>query len=195
MTGTVAAAATFGSNPLWFATRSTGLLAFALLTAAVVLGVLSTRRVATARWPRFASQSLHRNISLLAVFFLIAHVVTTLLDTYVSISWWSAVVPFTSGYRSFYVGLGALATDLLLVVTATSLVRNVTGHRWWRLIHWSAYAAWPLALAHYLGAGTDGTAAWSLALAAVCVAAVLAAVFVRLGSEHREGPTRIIGGA
>lgn len=180
----------FGSNPLWFLTRSTGLIAFVLLTAAVALGIMATQRVATARWPRFASQRLHRNISLLAVLFLLTHLVTTLLDTFVRISWWTAVVPFASSYRTFDVALGTLALDLLILVTATSLGRGVTGHRWWRLVHWSAYAAWPLALAHYLGTGTDARKAWSLSLAVGCLGVVLFAVLVRLGSERREGPTR-----
>lgn len=183
----------FGSNPLWFVTRSTGLLAFVLLTAAVTLGVLSAQRVATPRWPRFASQALHRNVSVLAVVLLAVHVLTTLLDSFVTISWWAAVVPFASGYQRFYVGLGTLALDLLLLVTATSLVRGVTGHRWWRVVHWTAYAAWPLAMVHYLGTGTDATTPWSLALAVVGLVAVVGAVLVRLGSERREGPTRVVG--
>lgn len=191
----LAAGKGFGSNPLWYTTRSTGLLAFLMLTAAVVLGITATQRVATTRWPRFASQALHRNISLLAVALLAAHVVTTLLDTYVKISWWAAVIPFASAYKTFPVALGTLALDLLVVVALTSLVRGATGHRWWRAVHWTAYAAWPLALAHYLGVGTDARKPWSLALALTCLAVVFAAVLVRLGAERREGPTRIIGGA
>lgn len=189
-----AAASDFGSNPLWYLTRTTGLLTFLMLTAALCLGVLSSQRVATPRWPRFASQSLHRNISGLAVVFLAVHVLTTLLDTYVRVSWWAALVPFASAYKTVPVSYGTLALDILLIVGGTSLIRGVTGHRWWRLVHWSAYAAWPLALAHYLGTGTDARQPWSLALTAVCVGAVFVAVLVRLGSERREGPTRVFGG-
>lgn len=184
----------FASNPLWYLTRTTGLITFVLLTAAVCLGVLSTQRVSTPRWPRFASQSLHRNISGMAVVFLLVHVLTTLLDTYVSVSWWAAIVPFTSAYKTVVVGYGTLALDLLLVVSGTSLIRGVTGHRWWRLVHWSAYAAWPLALAHYLGTGTDARAPWSIALVGASIVAVFAAVLFRLGSEGRQGPTRVLGG-
>jgi len=195
LTAAAAAGNGFGSNPLWFATRSTGFMTFVLLTAATALGIVATQRVATARWPRFASQALHRNVSLLAVLFLAVHVLTTLLDTYVTVSWWAAVVPFTSAYRTFDVGLGTLALDILLVVAGTSMMRGVTGHRWWRLVHWTAYAAWPLALAHYLGTGTDARTPWSVGLATFCLGTVLLAIFVRLGSERREGPTRLLGGA
>lgn len=181
------------NNPLWYATRSFGLVTFVLLTVTVLLGVLSTQRVATPQWPRFASQALHRNVSILAMLFLAVHVLTTLLDSYVKTSWSAAIVPGTSSYRTFYVALGTLAVDLLVVVTATSLARNVTGHRWWRRVHWLVYAAWPLALAHYLGSGTDSGQPWSLLLALICLAAVLLAVLVRLAIERREGPTRVLG--
>jgi sulfoxide reductase heme-binding subunit YedZ len=184
----------FASNPLWYATRSTGLVAFVLLTIAVALGVLTTQRVATPRWPRFASQSLHRYVSLLAMLFLATHIVTTLLDSYVTINWWAAIVPFVSSYRTFEVAVGTIAVDLLLVVTATSLWRGVTGHRWWRLVHWSSYAVWPLALAHYLGTGTDARKPWSLGLALLSIAVVFVAILVRLAIERREGPTRVLGG-
>lgn len=193
MTAVLAAGTGFGSNPLWYTTRSFGLVAFVLLTATVLLGVLTTQRVATPRWPRFASQALHRNVSVLALLFLAVHVLTTLLDSYVRTSWWAAVVPFTSAYRTGYVALGTLAVDLLLVVAASSFVRGVTGHRWWRLVHWSAYAAWPLALAHYLGTGTDARKPWSLLLALGCLLAVFLAALVRLAIERGEGPVTVLG--
>lgn len=193
MTQALVAGNTFASNPLWYATRSTGLTAFVLLTVSVLLGVLATQRVATPRWPRFASQSLHRNVALLAMVLLLVHVVTTVLDSYVDISWWVAVIPFSSPYESMYVGLGTLAFDLLVIVTGVSLVRSVAGPTWWRLLHWTTYAAWPLALAHYLGTGTDALAPWSLALAVVSLVVVFLAVLVRLAVERREGPTRMVG--
>ncbi len=189
-----AAAASAGGNPLWYATRSFGLVALALLTASVLLGVLTSQRIATPKWPRFASQALHRNVSLLALAVVGVHVLTTLMDTYVRITWWAAVVPFTSAYRTGYVALGTIAFDLLLVVTATSLARTLTGHRWWRLVHWSAYAAWPLALGHYLGTGTDARTSWGLLFALACLGAVSVAVLIRLAIERREGPVRVWGG-
>lgn len=183
----------FASNPLWYATRSSGLAAFVLLTLSVVLGVLTTQRIATGWWPRFASQSLHRNVSLLAVVLLVTHVLTTLLDNYVAISWWAGVIPFASTYDRVWIGLGTLALDLILVVTMSSLIRLAVGHRWWRLLHWLSYAAWPLALTHYISSGTDALAPWSLAIAAVSTVAVLAAVFVRIFVERDERPTALMG--
>ncbi|MGA9834484.1 MAG: ferric reductase-like transmembrane domain-containing protein, partial [Trebonia sp.] len=158
-----AAAVATATSPLWYATRATGLAALVLLTASVVLGVLTSVRFARPAWPRFVTVALHRNVSLLAVTFTGLHVVTTVTDPYASISVVSAVVPFTSPYRRIWLGLGAVAFDLLLAVLITSLFRVRVGLRAWRLVHWAGYLCWPVALIHAVGAGTDGAARWVLA--------------------------------
>ena len=143
-----AAAVATATSPLWYATRATGLAALVLLTASVVLGVLTSVRFARPAWPRFVTVALHRNVSLLAVTFTGLHVVTTVTDPYASISVVSAVVPFTSPYRRIWLGLGAVAFDLLLAVLITSLFRVRVGLRAWRLVHWAGYLCWPVALIH-----------------------------------------------
>jgi methionine sulfoxide reductase heme-binding subunit len=179
---------TAGPSPLWYATRATGVTALVLLTATVILGVAGVARFATPRWPRVITAGLHRNLSLLAVAFVAAHVLTTVLDTYAPIGWVSAVVPFSSAYRTFWLGLGAIAFDLLLAVVVTSLLRVRLGYRAWRSVHWLGYAAWPVALWHGLGTGTDSRLPWLLALDAACVAAVVCALGWRLWvAETRPG--------
>jgi hypothetical protein len=177
-----AAAVATATSPLWYATRATGLAALVLLTASVVLGVLTSVRFARPAWPRFVTVALHRNVSLLAVTFTGLHVVTTVTDPYASISVVSAVVPFTSPYRRIWLGLGAVAFDLLLAVLITSLLRVRVGLRAWRLVHWAGYLCWPVALIHAVGAGTDGAARWVLAGLAACAVAVAAAGAWRLAA-------------
>jgi Ferric reductase like transmembrane component len=177
-----AAAVATATSPLWYATRATGLAALVLLTASVVLGVLTSVRFARPSWPRFVTVALHRNVSLLAVIFTGLHVVTTVTDPYASISVISAVVPFTSPYRRIWLGLGAMAFDLLLAVLITSLLRVRVGLRAWRLVHWAGYLCWPVALIHALGTGTDGAARWVLAAIAACAVAVAAAGAWRLAA-------------
>jgi len=164
---------------LWYATRAAGLVALVLLTASMMLGVLNAGRFGTQRWPRFLVQGLHRNLSLLALTFLALHVGTTVIDTYTSIGLSAAFVPFTSSYKRFWLGLGAVACDLLLTLVVTSLVRQRIGHRLWRVVHWAGYLCWPVAIAHGLGAGTDRGTSWVLILTASCVAAVLGSVIYR----------------
>jgi DMSO/TMAO reductase YedYZ heme-binding membrane subunit len=177
-----AAAVATATSPLWYATRAIGLAALVLLTASVVLGVLTAVRFASPAWPRFVTVALHRNVSLLAVTFTGLHVVTTVTDPYASISVVSAVVPFTSPYRRIWLGLGAAAFDLLLAVLITSLLRVRVGLRAWRLVHWASYLCWPVALIHAVGTGTDGATRWVLAGIAACAVAVAAAGAWRLAA-------------
>jgi sulfoxide reductase heme-binding subunit YedZ len=178
---TSAAVAT-ATSPLWFTTRATGLTAAVLLTACVVLGILTSVRFARPAWPRFVTVGLHRNLSLLACAFVGLHILTTVSDPYASISVVSAVVPFSSPYRRIWLGLGAVAFDLLLAVLVTSLLRTRIGLRTWRAVHWAGYLCWPVALIHGLGTGTDGAARWVLAVTAACALAVAAAVAWRLAA-------------
>ena len=178
---TSAAVAT-ATSPLWFATRATGLIALVLLTCTVLLGILTSVRYASPAWPRFVTVSLHRNLSLLTITFTGLHVVTTITDPFASIGPLSAVLPFTSGYRRIWLGLGAVSFDLLLAVLVTSLLRTRISPRLWRLVHWASYTCWPVALVHGLGTGTDGAARWVLAITAACALAVLAAGAWRLAA-------------
>ena len=159
---------------LWYVTRATGLVALLMLTASVLLGLLAAGRFSGDRWPRFLTQGLHRNISLLVVVFLTLHIASTVLDTYTSIPLTAAFVPLASGYKPPWLSLGAVALDLLLALIVTSLARGRLGYRLWRGLHWLAYACWPVAVAHGLGIGTDRSATWVIALTIGCVACVSA---------------------
>ena len=148
---------------LWYATRATGLVTLLLLTASVLLGVLTAGRFAGDRWPRFLTVGLHRNMSLLVLVFLALHIGTIVIDTYTSIPLTAAFIPFAV-LQDAWLGLGAVALDLLIALMVTSLIRNRLGYRAWRWVHWLAYACWPVALAHGLGTGTDRATLWVFAL-------------------------------
>lgn len=182
---------------LWYLNRATGLVLLVLLTMTVVLGVLaaSTTPGRPARaLPRFVPQTLHRHLALLAVTFLGAHVVTAVVDTYVDIRWWQAFLPVGATYQPLWLGLGAVALDLLLVVSVTSAVRTRLSQRAWRAVHLLAYVAWPVSVAHGVGIGTDLTADrhTGLLVTTACLALVAVAAVVRVaalaprGSEARR---------
>ncbi|MGO9341727.1 MAG: ferric reductase-like transmembrane domain-containing protein [Acidimicrobiales bacterium] len=186
------------SQMLWYTTRATGLVAMLLLTATVVLGLLTARRVSARGWPRFVQQDLHKRISILAVSFLGIHILTSVVDTYVHIGWLAVVVPFASPYQRFFVGLGAISLDLLLAVFVSSLVRSHIGARTWRALHWLAYLSWPVGIAHAIGSGTDIRLGWVDGLVGACCFAVVATaawrfavpVFSRRSQLLAQGGTR-----
>ena len=178
------------STALWYATRSSGLMALVLLTITMVLGLTTTTRPRARNWPGFAQQEMHRRISILAVVFLGLHVLTSVLDTYLNIGWVSVVVPFTSHYSSFWVGIGAVALDLMLAVFVTSLLRSRMRPGTWRAVHWLAYLSWPIAVAHTYGMGTDSHESWVIALGVTCTIAVAAALAWRVGAAGRQWEAR-----
>jgi sulfoxide reductase heme-binding subunit YedZ len=194
---TLASTATFSSSPLWFLTRSTGIIAFLLLTVTTMLGIATTQRaLASKAWPRFATQQLHRNISLLSMVFLVVHIVTSILDSYVSIGWTAFVIPGTSGYENLWVSVGTISFDLILVVIVSSLLRTRISARLWRTLHWSAYIAWPFALLHFLNTGTDAAhQRWGLWLGLATIVFVLAAGAVRVATTNLPRPLTSIRSA
>ena len=170
------------NSVLWYTTRGAGAVSLILLTCVVVLGVLSALRVQSQSWPRFLTTGLHRNLALMTLVFLALHIVTAVVDPFTNLGWAAALIPFTSYYRTFWLGLGVISLDLLLAIVVTSLLRGWLGHRAWRATHWLTYAAWPVGVAHGLGTGTDSWSAWMLAITGACVAAVGIAVYWRLTS-------------
>jgi len=178
--GAILASTAGGSTALWYLSRGTGLVALVLLSATVVLGIVASVGWTTTRWPRFLSQALHRNLSLLCVVLVAIHVLTIVADPFVQTSLIATVLPTGTSYRPLWVGLGALAFDLMLAVVISSGLRRVIGLRAWRGIHWLAYICWPVALFHGIGAGTDSRLPVVVALYVLCVAAVIAAAMWRV---------------
>ena len=173
---------------LWYAMRAAGVVLVVLLTASTAMGVFSTARAGSVRWPRFATQALHRNVSLLAMLMLAVHIVCAVLHRFpgVVINWWDVVVPFLGSYRPLWIGLGAVATDLLIAIVVTSLVRERMQHRGWRIIHLASYAAWVIGVAHGIGIGTDSFSAWGLSISAVSIGVVATFGVVRLVTLAQE---------
>jgi methionine sulfoxide reductase heme-binding subunit len=170
---------TAGPSALWYLTRGTGAVTLVLLTVSLALGIANVRRARTATVPRFVLDAVHRSASMLALAFLAVHIVTSVLDPFAPIRLIDAVVPFVSAYRPIWLGLGAVASDVLIAVVVTSLLRRRFGYRTWRVTHWLAYACWPIALVHGLGTGSDAKTSWMLPLTAGCVLIVLVAVWIR----------------
>jgi methionine sulfoxide reductase heme-binding subunit len=181
------------SPNLWYTSRATGIVAMVLLSASMVLGIATTQRISSARWPRFAVSELHRRISLVAMVFVALHVLTTVVDTFVPIGLSAAVVPFVSGYRPLWVGLGTVAFDLMLAVAITSMLRSRIPARSWRAVHWLAYASWPIATVHTLMIGTDTAQRWALVIVALCITTVAGAGLWRLVVAPRAGVPETFG--
>jgi sulfoxide reductase heme-binding subunit YedZ len=167
---------------LWFTTRGAGIVSLILFSTVACLGLLAVARTQSARWPRFLTVELHRNLALLSVAFLAIHILTAVLDPYTHLGLAAALVPLASSYRPLPVAFGVVSVDLVAAVVVTSLLRERIGHRAWRAVHWTSYASWPLAVEHTLTSGSDAFSVWLLVVQGACVLAVSAALVWRLTS-------------
>jgi sulfoxide reductase heme-binding subunit YedZ len=187
------AAVSAGPSVYWYLTRATGAVSLVLLTLSVVIGIAAIGRLQSASLPRFAIDGLHRTSSLLALAFLLVHILTAVLDSFAPITLVNAVVPFGALYRPLWLGLGAVAFDLLLAVIVTSLVRQRLGYASWRAVHWLAYLSWPVALVHGFGTGSDVHQTWMLVIDVACTVAFLAGVVTRVAIGWPAHPRLRVG--
>jgi len=165
---------------LWYASRATGVISLILLSIVAILGIAVNRQGHLPGLPRFAVTGLHRSLSLLTVAFLGTHIVTAIADGYVHIPWLSTIVPFSSSYERFWIGLGTVAVDMTAAVIVTSLLRTRLRPAVWRAVHWLAYASYPVTLVHSMGASKDLRSGWLLALTMATVFAVVTAIGYRV---------------
>ena len=135
-----------------------GVFALITLCGSVGLGLVATDRMFMSPGHRVLIQSMHRAASFGAVAFLIIHITTEILAQRVHVL--DAVIPFLSPFRTFYIGLGTIASDLILLLLITGILRgrfNESGKAWrWRAIHYTSYLAFVFGVWHGLLGGRAG---------------------------------------
>lgn len=171
---------------LWALGRGTGITALIFLTITLALGIATRSGRRVAGLPRFAVNDVHRFSALAAALLTVGHAVLLLVDPYAQLRLVDLMVPFLGAHRPFWLGLGTLGLDVLAVLVLTSLLRRRLGPSVFRVVHWTAYALWPIALAHALGNGTDAGHGWFVALAGCCALVVVAAGAWRLRADFVE---------
>jgi methionine sulfoxide reductase heme-binding subunit len=166
--------------PFWLASRSAGVVAYLLLSAAVVLGLVTTTRLARVRgW--------HERIGLLALGAVAAHGLLLLPDSWLHPSLTQVLVPFTLDYRPVWTGLGICAAYGAAGLSLTYYVRRLLGAKRWRKAHRFIPVAWAFAAAHVIGAGTDVVSLWLQVILAATIAAVTVLI-VQRGLAVRSQP-------
>ncbi len=174
--------------PWWLASRSAGIVAFVLITAAVVLGLFMASNVFRRPGLKGRLLKVHEQITLAALFAIGAHGVLLLGDGWLSPGITGITIPFTLAYRPLWTGLGILAGYLALILGPTYYLRRRIGTKRWRRLHRLTVVVFALAVAHSLGSGTDGASLWMRTLAiasAVLVAGLLAVRYGRRSPKRR----------
>lgn len=174
------------SQVWWFVARSTGIVAYLLLTIGVTTGLLLASRLLRQRVGRDWLVDWHRFLGGLATLFTLGHLVGLWLDDVVAFGLVELLVPLTSTYRPAAVAWGVAAFWLLLAVELTSLARDRLPPRLWRGVHWLSYPIFALATAHLLTAGTDARHVLVLPLVGASVGVVVVLVLVRIAAPFRR---------
>ncbi|AKK30458.1 iron reductase [Mycobacterium sp. EPa45] len=174
------------SEALWALGRGCGITALGFLTLSLTLGIVTRSGRPLPALPRFAVAEVHRFAALAGTLLVALHVGLLFADPYAQLKVIDFVLPFLGAYRPLWQGLGTLALDLLIVVIASSLLRQRLGLRAFRVVHWTSYALWPIALAHALGNGTDTDQLWFRVFAGCCAVAVAGTLAWRLYAGFAE---------
>ena len=167
-----------------------GVFALIGLTASVGVGLLATDRIIMTPGHRVMAQAVHRAVSFGALAFLIIHIVTEILAQRAHVI--DAVVPFLSPYRTFYIGLGTIASDLILLIIVTSIFRKrftAHGKAWrWRAIHYAAYLAFVFGVLHGLLGGRSAKpyVDWSYGAAIALTALAVVVRFLAISLRPKE---------
>jgi sulfoxide reductase heme-binding subunit YedZ len=140
---------------MWYITRAAGLMAYLLLWLSTVWGLAVSNKILDPVLHRAFTYDFHQFLSLLAIGFVILHIVVLLADQYLPFSVAQILVPFAAPYRPVWVGLGTIGLYLTLLVSITFYIRRWIGQKAFRLIHLLSYLAFLGAALHGLFAGTD----------------------------------------
>ena len=173
----------------WYSARAGGIVAWALLTASVIWGLMLSTKLRPPRVRPAWMLDLHRFLGGLAAIFTVVHVGSIMLDSYTSFGLADVLVPFASSWRPGAVAWGIVAVYLLGAVELTSLARRHLSHRWWRRVHVLSLPLFFLATIHFVVAGTDASSLPAVAVITAGTLAVVALVAARLWRLQRPRPT------
>ncbi|MDQ1358505.1 MAG: hypothetical protein QOJ52_1651 [Acidimicrobiaceae bacterium] len=168
----------------WYVARASGLVAWGLLAASVIWGLLMTskavRHLARTSW----LLDLHRWLAGLALVFTGIHVLAILSDTYIHFSLASVLVPFASHWHSTAVAYGITSLYLLVAIEVTSLLRRRINRRLWRSVHFLSFPLFVSSTVHGLLAGTDSTTPMVVITAVLVTVAVVALTAIRIAGAN-----------
>lgn len=163
----------------WLIARAAGLVAFALLTAAVTLGLLLSTRILGTRRGKMLMEW-HQALIWTSVSMLALHGAALLLDPTLKFGPLAVLVPGTAPWRPLPVAAGIVTGWLMLTLAVSFRFRRQIGQRRWRMLHYASFVAFSAGLWHALNTGSDLVGARGLLFALVVLAPVLWLTFVRV---------------
>ncbi len=172
-----------GVKSYWFISRSSGLVAYLLITAGVLWGLVQSGGLFRRRVTPLLALGMHSFLNWLGLGMAALHGLILIGDGYININLARVLTPFLAEYRPIPVGLGIISFYLMLLLTLSFYARGYLGQRFFRILHYASFGIFLLVTAHGIFAGTDtGTIWW---LYAGSLAAVAALTVLRLHSTRQ----------
>lgn len=170
----------------WYIDRAAGLVAWVLLTASVVLGLLLSSKVLGKKVKPNWLQDLHRGISGLSAAFVAVHVAGAIGDNYIHFGVKDVLVPGASSWRTLATAWGVVTLYLMVAVEGSSLLRKHLPKALWRKLHYLSFPLFITATAHGISAGTDGGKTVGIAVAALATSAIAGLTAMRVVDEMEK---------
>ncbi|MGB0872867.1 MAG: ferric reductase-like transmembrane domain-containing protein [Solirubrobacterales bacterium] len=183
-----------GEHVFWIASRASGIVAIALMTFSVAVGLMSGGRLLNRFGRNVRARTgteqrdltrMHEYTSLAAMLAIAVHALTLLGDGYLQPTFTELVVPLMIDFRPIYTGLGIVGGYAVVILGLSYYARDRIGAARWKRLHRFVIVGWLLSVVHILGAGTDASTAW-LRLPLLTACAVIAVLFVLRISSARS---------
>lgn len=168
----------------WDTARTAGFVAYGLVTASVALGLVLSMRWRSQAWPRWATNDLHRYVTLLALTFTLVHGISIWLDPYMAFTPAEVLIPLVTRYRPIWVAPGIVSGYLMIAIYLSERIQKYIGFAWWRRLHYLTFGIYILATVHGVATGSDTRTGWAIALYAGSALLVGGLLSLRLLRPH-----------
>lgn len=183
-----ASGTSWGNHAFWLASRASGVVAIAMLSFTVIVGLTIGGKLPLGFKTRDLTR-IHEFCSIAAIVAIAAHGVLLLADPWLAPTITQLVVPFKLDYRSFYTGLGITAAWIAVLLGLSYYIREQIGVKRWKTLHRFTIVAYSLSVVHVLGAGTDAGETWLKAPLLASAGIVLVLFVIRIsGTRGKISP-------
>jgi len=169
----------------WWITRASGLVAWAVIAAAVVWGLLASTRLIRKRGVPAWILDLHRYLGTLTIVFVVVHLGAIWLDSFVKFTPKQLFIPFAATWRPHAVAWGIFATYILVAVQVTSWLMRRLPRKLWHRVHILSLPMFVMATVHGFLAGTDRSNALVQWVVFVVMLGVMFLLAIRMLSPSR----------
>ena len=157
----------------WYSVRALGFLAYIILAASVLYGLLLSTKLLDAIAHRPVSFALHKDLAIASLLAAGLHGTLLLTDQSFNFTPRAILVPFESPYAPILVGVGQITFYAMAIVVASFYIRRRVGQRAWRVLHYVTFLAFAGATVHGISAGSDSGQAWAFWIYLLPIAATV----------------------